>query len=162
MKRTKGFTLAELLIVVAIIAVLVAISIPILSSQLEKSRRAVDLSNARNICSALTNAMNSGTICFNNKDATLVVFVTTGNVNGGILDEKNPDDVVINGKAYRTVGYKALWEVIKSFGISDSLKIKQKSSSVQSQCHLLREISYLKEVSLFLTSNVYVTSKSYW
>lgn len=32
----KGFTLAELLIVVAIIAVLVAISIPIFSSQLEK------------------------------------------------------------------------------------------------------------------------------
>ena len=37
------------MIVVAIIAVLVAISIPIFSSQLEKSRRAVDLSNARNI-----------------------------------------------------------------------------------------------------------------
>ena len=37
-ENKKGFTLAELLIVVAIIAVLVAISIPILSSQLEKSR----------------------------------------------------------------------------------------------------------------------------
>lgn len=35
-----GFTLSELLIVVAIIAVLVAISIPIFSSQLEKSREA--------------------------------------------------------------------------------------------------------------------------
>ena len=43
----KGFTLAELLIVVAIIAVLVAISIPIFNSQLEKSRRAVDLHTAR-------------------------------------------------------------------------------------------------------------------
>ena len=46
-KRDKGFTLAELLIVVAIIAVLVAISIPIFSSQLEKSREAVDLANIR-------------------------------------------------------------------------------------------------------------------
>ncbi len=36
-KRNKGFTLTELLIVVAIIAVLVAISIPIFTSQLEKS-----------------------------------------------------------------------------------------------------------------------------
>ena len=43
----KGFTLAELLIVVAIIAVLVAIAIPIFTSQLEKSRESVDLSNVR-------------------------------------------------------------------------------------------------------------------
>ena len=39
--------MAELLIVVAIIAVLVAISIPIFSSQLEKSREATDLANVR-------------------------------------------------------------------------------------------------------------------
>ena len=46
-ENKKGFTLAELLIVVAIIAVLVAISIPIFNSQLEKSREAVDISNIR-------------------------------------------------------------------------------------------------------------------
>ncbi len=46
-KRNKGFTLAELLIVVAIIAVLVAISIPIFTSQLEKSRESTDLANVR-------------------------------------------------------------------------------------------------------------------
>lgn len=43
----KGFTLAELLIVVAIIAVLVAIAIPVFTSQLEKSREATDASNIR-------------------------------------------------------------------------------------------------------------------
>ena len=43
----KGFTLAELLIVVAIIAVLTAIAIPVFTSQLEKSREATDLANVR-------------------------------------------------------------------------------------------------------------------
>ena len=46
-KKRKGFTLAELLIVVAIIAVLVAIGIPIFTSQLEKSREAADAANIR-------------------------------------------------------------------------------------------------------------------
>ncbi|NCB33637.1 MAG: pilin [Erysipelotrichia bacterium] len=47
MKEKKGFTLAELLIVVAIIAVLVAVSIPIFSVQLEKARDATSISNIR-------------------------------------------------------------------------------------------------------------------
>jgi prepilin-type N-terminal cleavage/methylation domain-containing protein len=47
LRNKKGFTLAELLIVVAIIGVLVAISIPIFTTQLEKSREAVDISNMR-------------------------------------------------------------------------------------------------------------------
>lgn len=46
-KNKKGFTLAELLIVVAIIGVLVAVSIPIFTSQLEKSKEATDLANIR-------------------------------------------------------------------------------------------------------------------
>lgn len=45
--NNKGFTLAELLIVVAIIAVLVAIAIPVFTSQLEKSRDATSMSNIR-------------------------------------------------------------------------------------------------------------------
>ena len=43
----KGFTLAELLIVVAIIGVLVAISIPIFSAQLDKAKNATNEANAR-------------------------------------------------------------------------------------------------------------------
>lgn len=49
----KGFTLAELLIVVAIIGVLVAISIPIFSAQLNKAKYATDLANARSIYAEL-------------------------------------------------------------------------------------------------------------
>lgn len=43
----KGFTLAELLVVVAIIAVLVAISIPIFTSQLDKAKASTDAANVR-------------------------------------------------------------------------------------------------------------------
>ena len=46
-RNNKGFTLAELLIVVAIIAVLTAIAIPVFGTQLEKSRDAVSVSNMR-------------------------------------------------------------------------------------------------------------------
>jgi prepilin-type N-terminal cleavage/methylation domain-containing protein len=62
MRDKKGFTLAELLIVVAIIAVLVAISIPIFTSQLEKSRFAVDQANVRNAeAAASAEYISSGT-----------------------------------------------------------------------------------------------------
>jgi len=42
-----GFTLAELLIVVAIIAVLVAIAIPVFTTQLNNAKRETDVANAR-------------------------------------------------------------------------------------------------------------------
>lgn len=55
-RGAKGFTLAELLVVVAIIAVLVAIAIPIFTSQLEKSREATDLANVRSAYATLSAA----------------------------------------------------------------------------------------------------------
>ena len=48
----KGFTLAELLVVVAIVGILVSVSIPVFTSQAEKSRETTDVANLRSAYSA--------------------------------------------------------------------------------------------------------------
>ena len=91
LNEKKGFTLAELLVVVAIIAVLVAVSIPIFTSQLEKARESTDLANLRAAKAAATTAVlsedstdkiynamtatDTATIYYNAKDGKLVTAV---------------------------------------------------------------------------------------
>ena len=52
-KKNSGFTLAELLIVVAVVGILVAISIPVFTSQLHKAKVATDEANLRSYYSVL-------------------------------------------------------------------------------------------------------------
>ena len=74
-RGAKGFTLMEMLIVVAIIAVLIAIAIPIFTSQLEKSREATDAANIRSAygviqAAALTQETKSELQKMNTSDTT--------------------------------------------------------------------------------------------
>ena len=64
----KGFTLAELLIVVAIIGILVVISIPILDAQLEKAREAHDIAIMRTAASAAIDLYYAGVHDFASAD----------------------------------------------------------------------------------------------
>ena len=83
-KSAKGFTLAELLIVVAIIAVLVAIGIPIFTSQLEKSREAVDLSDVRSAYAEVMMAAITGeTTAYYTKDANQTIYKQPGSTPEG-------------------------------------------------------------------------------
>jgi len=60
-KNNKGFTLAEMLIVVAIIGILIAILFPTFTSQLDKTRRAKNAANVRSKISEIqANALLDG------------------------------------------------------------------------------------------------------
>ena len=83
-RNTRGFTLAELLVVVAIVGVLVAISIPIFSKQVEKARDAASVANLRSAYSqAMAYAVHyNGTLTGNPK---VRLYGINGNITAVIL-----------------------------------------------------------------------------
>ena len=56
-RNKKGFTLIEMLVVIAIIAVLVSIVIPVVDSATSKAEAAVDAANLRNVMGQLNGAL---------------------------------------------------------------------------------------------------------
>ncbi len=85
LKKQGGFTMVELLIVVAIIAILVAVSIPMMNSALESSCEAVDQANERDA-----------------RGLAITAYMT--------IEEGSPDDMGIN-KAVGTAGGSAYYTV---------------------------------------------------
>ena len=99
MKQNKnGFTLMEMLIVIAIIAVLIAVAIPVFASQLEKAREATDLANVRSAYAQVSTEALLG-----DSEATVTVnlkqkqadWQSVDPVNiGGIVHYKGQEDTV--------------------------------------------------------------------
>lgn len=65
----KGFTLIEIMVVIAIIAVLISIAIPVFNGSMKKAANATDAANARNLYGVLATMVNMGEIEFPEKSA---------------------------------------------------------------------------------------------
>ena len=93
----KGFTLMEMLIVVAIIAVLVAIMIPTFSGILERSRETADIANIRSAyAEAIVSYLNDG------KAVTVTVDATQTENGWKYVDNYIGTDVTVNGTTSET------------------------------------------------------------
>ena len=102
MKNRKGFTLMEMLIVVAIIAILVIIAIPTFNSALAKARAATDVANIRSgYAAAQVEAMTEGLKDKDSKDVTTVTYILQQD--GSV----KKSDVTNDAKPYACVGASA-------------------------------------------------------
>ena len=92
-KKNKGFTLMEMLIVVAIIAILIAIAIPMMRGQMHKTQVAADIANVRAYFAAMeAEYILTGEYDPTIGDNTLTLFTDTLNF---------PDGQVVKLKAGR-------------------------------------------------------------
>ena len=92
-KNNKGFTLAELLIVVAIIAVLVAVAIPVFTTQLEKSRDATTVANLRSAYAEAQTAY----LMYDGKSTSQTLGKATITAANGVISSVAVSDVVAKG-----------------------------------------------------------------
>lgn len=83
-KNNKGFSLVELIVVIAIMAVLVGVLAPQFIKYVERSRQSTDLQNVQELKSAIEADIADGEI------ATDVTITITGGANGTAVSDVTP------------------------------------------------------------------------
>ncbi len=121
MKTKKGFTLVELMIVVVIMAILVAVAVPIYSAVTKNARAKTCASNRREILSQFTNycmGNNDGDGMFNEDDTVIITTdKETGVVTGGTHISKEAVEAMFQDVPYCPVDGNTI-EVVLTAGVS--------------------------------------------
>lgn len=157
MKQNKnGFTLMEMLIVIAIIAVLIAVAIPVFASQLEKAREATDLANVRSAYAQVSTEALLG-----NSEATVTVnlkqkqadWQSVDPVNiGGVVHSKSQGDTknwigVAAPNGTCVVSYKEDYGIILNWsGKADPSTPKYPDTNVTNFFQLLYETEFWQDM----------------
>ena len=101
-KNNKGFSLVELIVVIAIMIVLVAVLAPVFTKYVEQSRRATDVQNANTIASAVLTDATDGTLqtSFTEKDGVITGEVTSGKPSAIASNVVTKGDAVAKGATF--------------------------------------------------------------
>lgn len=120
-KNKKGFTLAELLVVVAIIGVLVAVSIPVFGGALAKAEHARNLANVRaEYAERLLDAMTSDGF---GKDGDVEITIDVGHLANVI-----PKNCTITCKNGDSITVSTAGKYTGSFEVDNDVKFTTNSS----------------------------------
>ena len=104
LKSKKGFTLVELMIVVVIMAILVAVAVPIFSAVTKNARTKTCLANQREIQAQFNNNSMGGGI-LKLADGDEFVLTTNANGDGGTWSGGDADQLAVINELFQKVPY---------------------------------------------------------
>lgn len=122
LKNQGGFTLIEMLIVVAIIAILIAVSIPLVAGAMESAREATDAANERAFKGALVSSYLLSEAGMNNDDIQVEAgtIYAYDAVNGKVSSDKITDgygqSVATSGSSTADCQGKVLYGTVSDKG----------------------------------------------